>query len=365
MVKRTIYLVSLIGLSFLTITSCDEDNSNEPESRLAKTPYNLIMPTNMPPPILPEDNPLTVEGVALGRELFYEKLLSKDNSQSCGSCHAQKDAFTDNKKAFSVGVRGELGGRNSMPIFNLFYHQKGFFWDGRAEILRHQSLLPIEDELEMDETLENVVLKLSETEKYPLMFNEAFGDNEITTERMSLAMEQFMFTLVSGDSKFDKVERGELEFTASEQRGMELFFAEFDPNSSSRGADCFHCHGGADFSNHEFMNNGLDSDEDFTDLGRANVTKRQSDNAKFKTPSLRNIALSGPYMHDGRFSTLKEVIEHYNSGVKESTTLDVNMHTIKEGMNLTEIEKADLIAFLHTLTDDKYINNPEYANPNK
>lgn len=361
MAKRLLYFIFFAASLFIMITACDESNTNEPEDNFSTTPYTLYVPSNMPPPILPDDNPLTYEGISLGKELFYEKLLSKDATVSCGSCHAQKDAFTDDQKQFSEGVDKKVGDRNSMPIFNMFYHQKGFFWDGRAKLLRDQSLGPIENPLEMDETLENVIVKLTNTEKYPQMFKAAFGYESITSERMSLAMEQFMFTFVSGNSKFDRVERGEDTFTESEQRGKELFFTEFEEKSKTRGADCFHCHGGADFSNHEFMNNGLDTDAEFTDLGRANVTKKITDNAKFKTPSLRNIVVSGPYMHDGRFKTLQEVIEHYNSGVKESSTLDVNMHSIKEGMKLTEQEKDDLIAFLSTLTDITYLNNPDYA----
>lgn len=361
MIRKSLLLI-LISTVFLTIfNSCaDEKGTLEPEDKFETTPFELVMPSNLPPPIIPADNQLTVEGIALGKALFFEKMMSIDGTVSCGSCHSQKNAFTDKGKVFSEGIEGKIGDRNSMPIFNMFYHTKGFFWDGRAKLLRDQSLGPIENPLEMGETLENVILKLESTEKYRTMFYNAFGDSSVNSEKMSLAMEQFMLTLVSGDSKFDKVQRGEATFTEAEERGKELFFTEFEENSEKRGADCFHCHGSADFSNHEFMNNGLDTESEFTDLGRAKVTNRPTDNAKFKTPSLRNVEVSGPYMHDGRFETLEEVIEHYNSGIKESPTLDVNMHSIKEGMNLTVQEKNDLIAFLKTLTDEVYLNNPEY-----
>lgn len=349
-----------VFLSLVFISCGDDNGGTSPQDEFETTPFTLTVPSNLPSPIIPADNALTSEGIALGKALFFEKMMSKDGTISCGSCHAQENAFTDAGKVFSEGIEGKVGDRNSMPIFNMFYHTKGFFWDGRAKLLRDQSLGPIENPVEMDETLENVVMKLEATQEYRAMFYDAFGDSVVTSENMSLAMEQFMLTLVSGDSKFDKVERGEATFTESEQRGKELFFTEFEENGETRGADCFHCHGSADFSNHEFMNNGLDSESDFKDMGRAKFTERPTDNAKFKTPSLRNVEVSGPYMHDGRFETLEEVVEHYNSGIKTSPTLDVNIHGIKDGMNLTDKEKQDLIAFLKTLTDEVYLNNPDY-----
>jgi cytochrome c peroxidase len=360
MKKQIKFILSTAIILTLVLASCSEDEATSPTDEFETTTYTLVMPSNMPAPILPPDNPLTYEGIALGKALFFEKMMSIDGTVSCGSCHNQSNAFTDNEKIFSEGIKGKIGDRNSMPIFNMFYHTKGFFWDGRAKLLRDQSLGPIENPLEMGETLENVVNKLQAESKYRNLFYKAFGDSTVSSLKMSLAMEQFMLTLVSGNSKFDKVERGEAQFSDSEMRGKELFFTEFETSGGARGADCFHCHATADFSNHEFMNNGLDSESEFTDLGRAMFTKRPTDNAKFKTPSLRNVAVSGPYMHDGRFATLTEVIEHYNSGIKESPTLDVNIHGIKDGMNLTEQEKQDLIAFLNTLTDEVYLNNEEF-----
>lgn len=355
------YTLSIVIILSFVLVSCQEDSaSTGPKDEFETTPYTIVMPSNMPAPILPSDNPLTNEGIALGKALFFEKMMSKDGTVSCGSCHNQSNAFTDTDKQFSEGIEGKVGDRNSMPIFNMFYHTKGFFWDGRAKLLRDQSLGPIENPLEMGETLENVVNKLQSQSKYRELFYKAFGDSTVTSLNMSLAMEQFMLTFVSGNSKFDKVERGEASFSESELRGKILFNTEFENGSGTKGADCFHCHGTADFSNHEFMNNGLDSESEFTDLGRAKFTTRPTDNAKFKTPSLRNIAVSGPYMHDGRFGTLEEVIEHYNSGIKDSPTLDVNIHGIKDGINLTNEEKQDLIAFLNTLTDEVYLNNNEY-----
>ncbi len=350
-ISVVVFYLSIISLTMLS--SCGED-AVEPEEEYSTTPYNLIIPTNLPRAILPEDNPLTEEGVNLGKELFSDGLLSRDGSVSCNSCHQQGSAFSDKDAKFSLGVDGRIGTRNSMPLFNFFYHQKGFFWDGRADSLRHQALIPIEDPLEMDETLENVLAKINNKEKYRNLFYAAFEDSVATEERLGLALEQFMLTLVSGNSKYDKVQRGELQFTESEKRGEELFFGEFDPTGENKGADCFHCHGTANFSNHDYMNNGLDTK--FSDGGRFNITNKLNDRGAFKTPSLRNVAVTAPYMHDGRFETLDEVVEHYNSDVKISLSLDANMFKIKDGIGLNQSEKNDLVNFLKTLTDEEFIS---------
>jgi cytochrome c peroxidase len=296
--------------------------------------------------------------VALGKKLFFDPILSSDLTQSCGSCHNQSDGFTDRKNAFSKGVLGQLGTRNSMPLFNLLLHNNGFFWDGRSVKLREQALVPIQDHLEMNDNLPNVVSKLNDVRPYRLMFDAAFGNKEITPERIGLALEQYMYSLVSGDSKFDRVQRGLDTFSISEKKGQILFNTEFNPASGITGADCFHCHGDINFTNNEYLNNGLDSI--FTDKGRAIVTGRANDEGKFKVPSLRNVEVTGPYMHDGRFKTLEEVVEHYNSGIRFSSTLDPNMHTIRQGLQLTASEKRDLINFMKTLTDQTYLNNPKY-----
>jgi len=353
--KIRLIFIGLIIMSYCIIVSCSDETKSQ---EFKPTPYELVLPASLPKPKLPDDNPLTVEGIKLGNKLFFEDLLSGDNTMSCSGCHAQKFAFTDNELDFSVGIRDKKGGRNSMPIFNMFYHNAGFFWDGRAPLLRDQALMPIQDPLEMDETLENVVKKLKATKNYPQLFFDAFGTTEINPLRISLALEQYMFTLVSGNSKYDRKQAGIEEFTDSEKRGFDLFFRERDPVPFIKGGDCFHCHTGPNFSNNEFMNNGLD--KDYKDLGYGAVTKKSSDNGKFKVPSLRNIAVSGPYMHDGRFKTLEEVIEHYNKGVVDSPTLDANMHGALLGLNFNEQDKIDLINFLKTLTDLEYLTNLEY-----
>lgn len=336
------------------------DHNSEPHEEGV---YNLEF-GSFPAPQFTDNIP-TMEGVKLGRMLFYEKMLSKDNSQSCASCHIQQFAFTDTAQ-FSIGVAGNPGKRQAMSVFNTAWHRNEFFWDGRAHLLRDQSLMPIQDELEMNETLENVIAKLSASDVYPHEFEHVFGTEEITSERMSLAMEQFMNTIISNRSKYDKYQAGEVTLTASEERGRELFFMEYNeffPESS--GADCAHCHSGFNFTNDRYMNNGLDFDADQEkDLGRQMATENANDRAKFKVPSLRNIALTAPYMHDGRFKTLEEVIEHYDNDIHKSQTLDpALLATTSTGLLLTAQDKADLIAFLNTLTDEELIKDERFSDP--
>ena len=347
---------------FSFIYSCNEDPELE-TVELDETPYNLeygLLPT----PRLPLDNPLTVQGVLLGKMLFYEKQLSGDNSQSCADCHRQETGFSDPLR-FSVGVRGLEGDRQAMPVFNMAWHQNEFFWDGRAHLLRDQSIEPIQNPIEMDESLDNVISKLEASKNYRDQFIRAFGSPEITTARMALAMEQFMMSIVSADSKYDKFLAGEVQLTESEERGRILFETEYNPFfPESSGGDCTHCHGGLNFENDQYMNNGLDSESNQTDKGRELVTQDLTDRAKFKVPSLRNIAVTAPYMHDGRFQTLEEVIEHYNSGIKDSPTVSEHVgQTIGKGLFLSEQDKIDLINFLKTLTDYSFLENDEYKSP--
>lgn len=326
------------------------------------TPYSLKYINNtLPIPNLPNDNPMTVQKVILGKMLFYENLLSLDNSINCSSCHKQTTGFSDANQ-FSIGVGGALGGRQAMPIFNMAWHENEFFWDGRAHLLRHQSIMPIENPLEMKETLDNVITKLIAIKEYRDQFKRAFGTNEITSERISFALENFMLSIVSEDSKFDKYLAGSATLSASEERGRVLFYGEYNEFfPSTSGADCAHCHSGNNFENDLYMNNGLDTDAQFIDFGRENATNMATDRAKFKVPSLRNIEVTGPYMHDGRFTTLEEVVEHYNSGVQNSSTVNpALLGTTSTGLMLDAQEKIDLVNFLKTLTDNTFLNNPEY-----
>ena len=354
-------LILFSSFLLFLMAACGSDES--PDIAWDDTPYVLDY-GHFPAPDLPVDNPLTVQGVALGKMLFFEKMLSKDGTQSCGSCHRQMDGFSDSLR-FSIGVEGLPGGRQAMPIFNMGWHRNEFFWDGRADLLRDQSLLPIQDPLEMNETLENVLTKLSAEQMYKDQFVRAFGSREITAEKMSLAMEQFMLSIVSHDSKYDDFLKGDASLSASEERGRMLFETEYNqffPDLS--GADCAHCHGGINLENDQYMNNGLDTEATMDDIGRQTVTQDIRDMGRFKVPSLRNIAVTAPYMHDGRFATLEEVVDHYDHGIRKSPSLDpALLNTTETGLMLTAQDKEDLVNFLKTLTDETFRNNPEYHSP--
>ena len=361
---RYVKISFLILTSLLFLIACKGDDEDvTPPATFDNTPY-VLNHGNLPAPDLPQDNKLTEQGVLLGKMLFYDKKLSKDLTQACADCHRQPDGFSDSTR-FSLGVEELPGRRQAMPVFNMAWHSNEFFWDGRAPLLRDQSLKPIQDPLEMNETLENVIAKLSAEQMYKDQFIRAFGDESITEERMALAMEQFMLSIVSYDSKYDKFLAGDLVLTDSEERGRALFFQEFNPFFPDQsGADCSHCHGGANFENDRYMNNGLDTDGDFTDTGREEVTEDPNDRAKFKVPSLRNVQYTAPYMHDGRFQTLEEVVNHYNSEVKSSTTVDPAIATtIDTGLMLSDQDKMDLVNFLKTLSDDTFLANEEYKSP--
>ncbi len=358
-------IVAVLLLSFAMIVACkEEDDDDNNGISLDSSAYNLEI-GDFPPPQISPDNPLTIQGVKLGRMLFYENKLSKDGSQNCASCHRQQHAFTDTAK-FSTGVEGLLGGRQAMAVFNMAWNGNEFFWDGRAHLLRDQSLKPIQDPLEMNETLENVIAKLNADKTYQDQFTRAFGSSTVTEERISLALEQFMNSIVSVDSKYDKFLRGEATLTTNEERGRFLFFSEYNPSFPNiSGADCAHCHAGKNFENDRYMNNGLDSDQNRQDSGRAAVTGSAGDLAKFKVTSLRNVEITPPFMHDGRFTTLDEVVDHYNTGMNSSSTIDpALLYPLNNGgLQLTAQDKADLISFLKTLTDDVLITNLEYSDP--
>lgn len=359
--KATLFISGIL-LLWLGLEACQKDTPT-PNPDPTNPAYELSY-QNLPEPSIPADNPLTVEGVKLGKLLFYEKMLSGDGSQSCADCHRQANAFTDTAQ-FSIGIAGLPGKRQAMAIFNMLWNSNGFFWDGRAALLRHQALLPIQDPLEMNETLANVVSKLSQSTLYPAQFEKAFGSAEINETRISLALEQFMNSIVSSSSKYDDFLQGKQSLTPSEERGRKLFFAEYNPFfPEESGADCAHCHSGVNFENNLYMNNGVDSFYAGMDIGRQSVTNNPNDRGRFKVTSLRNIELTPPYMHDGRFQTLEQVIDHYNTGLHDSPTLDPALkNTLGTGLMLDAQDKADLIAFLKTLTDTKLITNPAYANP--
>lgn len=310
----------------------------------------VFIPANFPPMEYNLDNnPVTDAGFVLGRKLFYDPILSRDNTISCGSCHIQYSAFTQHGHAVSHGIDDLQGKRNSLPIQNLLW-SRTFFWDGGVHNLDLVPINPIENDVEMDETFGNVLQKLRDDPDYPPMFKAAFGSEEISSQTMLRAMSQFMGTLVSANSRYDKYVRNEGgTLTAQEQNGLQLFRLK-----------CASCHSTDLFSDNGFHNNGLSTV--FNDKGRYDVTLVNTDVGKFKTPSLRNVEKTQPYMHDGRFTTLQQVLNHYSTGVQQSATLDTLLQQNGTlGIPLTQGEKDDIIAFLKTLTDDEFIRNTLYS----
>ena len=333
------------------------------------TPYTPEIPSHFPSMPIPEDNPFSVEGIALGRSLFYDERLSRDNSIACASCHRQEIAFTDDA-TLSQGVDGKLGSRNSMALINLAW-QEDFFWDGRDQTLEEQILEPIVVEHEMDQTWEETIDKLSADVEYSNQFFTVFGVKEFDSTHVAKAIAQFLRTLISGSSKYDVMYKyqNSLPLSAQEQEifntitneewaGMDVFF-------SLSAGDCLHCHDGALAQVNMFSNNGLDATfED--DPGRMLVTGNPADEGRFKVPTLRNIALTAPYMHDGRFQNLAEVVNHYSTGVVESPTIDPLMEFAHQGgVQLDAQERQLLITFLNTFTDQSFIENPAFSDPNK
>ena len=314
--------------------------------------------------VIPADNPTTKDGVYLGRLLFYEKALSANNDISCESCHQQRLAFTDGK-AFSTGTDGTLTARNSMSLANLLW-VRSFFWDGRSPGLEDQAKFPLTDPHEMGQSLSESARKLNSTVLYPPLFKKAFGSSVITQDQILKALSQFERTLISAGSDYDKYLAGDYRPTARQLRGLLLFESAPDPNRGIRGANCTHCHGGVKTFKELFHNNGLDSIA--TDLGREKITRQSADRARFRIPTLRNIILTAPYMHDGRFSTIEQVLDHYSEHIVQSPTLsaflqDISNETGGKNLALTKDEKADLTAFLGMLTDSSFITNPAFSNP--
>jgi cytochrome c peroxidase len=332
------------------------------------TPYSLIKPSHFPNMVIPEDNPLTKEGVELGRFLFYEKRLSGDNTMSCATCHMPQNGFSDANQ-FSVGIDGIAGTRQSMALVNLGW-ENFFFWDGRSSSLEEQILEPVPNPIEMHQSWKDAVSKLNADVKYRNRFFRAFNEEGIDSVKVSKAIAQFLRTLVSGESKYDVMYKYENSMTlnSNEQAILGTIdpeeWAGYDLFKSLNGADCFHCHNGPLMQVKKFSNNGL-MPNSINDLGRAHVTNNPEDNYKFKVPTLRNIALTAPYMHDGRFATLDEVIEHYSSGIHMSPTIDPLIEFGSQGgVQLDAQEKYLLKKFLLTLTDNNFINNPNFKDPN-
>ena len=341
MKKARLYIFGIIIITTL-IFSFKKINS---------TPLYFDIPKGWPKPHYNfNKNPLTEEGFRLGRKLFYDPLLSKDNTISCASCHLQATGFTHVDHDLSHGIEGRIGTRNSATIMNLAWSEN-FMWDGGVNHLDVQPLGPITSPSEMDETLENVVAKLKSDPNYVSMFENAFGSRKITGQLTLKALSQFMVMLKTSNSKYDKVLRKEAVFTESEQNGYTLFKK-----------NCASCHTEPLFTNGGLENNGLPLDVDLKDLGRMKITQNPKDSLKFKVPTLRNIQFTFPYMHDGRFKTLTEVVKHYNSGIVKSKIVSKQL---SREMNLTDNERVDLVAFLKTLTDKEFLFDPKFSYPSK
>ena len=355
------------GITFLFLSilffSCKK-KSTELDINGGVTPFSLEFPIYFSEPFKNNDNPLTEEGVCLGRKLFYEKALSIDSSKSCGSCHLQKFGFSDTAR-FSKGINNQVTTKKSMGLSNIAW-QKQFFWDGRSNNLESQVFFPLESPQEMGLNRQEAAKRLNTNPDYKKLFEKAFRASNITPELIAKAIAQFERTLVSGKSKYDEYKHGRTSLSASELRGERLFFTHPVPEANLRGGNCGDCHSGSLTTSNLFSNNGLDNS--FDDIGLEKVTSNPDDKGKFKIVSLRNVALHPPYMHDGRFKTLEDVLDHYNEHIKESTTLDVQIKdatNTKEGtsLGLTAQEKSDIIAFLKTLTDDSFINNKDLSKP--
>lgn len=313
------------------------------------TPIYFDIPKGWPQPHYDfAKNPLTEEGFQLGRTLFYDPILSRDNTISCASCHLQATGFAHVDHDLSHGIEGKIGTRNAMALINVAW-SKDFMWDGGVNHLDVQPIAPITSAEEMDETIANVVAKLQKSNRYPALFEKAFGTNIITGQLLLKALSQFELQLVSANAKYDKVARGEVSFNESEQKGYALFKRH-----------CASCHQEPLFTSDKFENNGLTIDNTLNDLGRMKITQNTKDAYRFKVPTLRNVQFTFPYMHDGRFKTLTEVIKHYNTGILQSPTLS---KPLQKPMHLTDNDRVDLDAFLKTLTDTAFLFNPKFGYP--
>ena len=359
--KLFISISLLIMIMSLSFYACKKDNTIEEAPKT--TAYVAPSIQNFRTMPIDAANPMTVEGIALGKKLFFDPILSRDSSVSCSSCHKQENSFSDPRPR-SRGVDDMPGPRHSMALINLAWQKDRFFWDGRVNSLREQAEKPIEDELEMHLPIAQAEQRLQRHPEYVDLFWKAFGTKTVTKDLITKAIEQFEKTLLSYNSKFDKYARGEMELSASELRGLDIFKTEK--------GDCFHCHSSTApevfiSPDRTFANNGLDSVSsvlDFADFGLGKFTGNTNDYGRFKIPTLRNLAFTAPYMHDARFATLDEVIDFYNDGPKGSLTLEPIMRekankrvelTGHWGLSLSTQEKADLKAFLLTLSDSTFI----------
>jgi cytochrome c peroxidase len=346
MIIRNLIIVSL-GLA-LSIVACKDQP--DPESEI---PWSLRLPSNFPQPHFDVVNrPFTEAGFALGRKIFYDPQLSRDNSTSCGSCHIQSSAFTQHGHAVSHGIDNQLGRRNSPPVQNMLWEPR-FFWDGGVQNLELVPITAISSPVEMDEDPARVLDKLRNDPRYPPLFEAAYGSPEITSGKFLFALAQFMGSLVSADSKYDHVKRGEngAVFTTEEQRGYDLFKTH-----------CVTCHTEPLFTDYSFRDNGLPKNYQ-RDGGRYEISLDSTDLGRFRVPSLRNLTFTKPYMHDGKIASLEAVLDHYAGNLQDSPNLDPVLRQADGslGFRLSAQDKADLVAFLKTLDDQEFVRNPAFS----
>lgn len=348
-------LLPIITAMLIAVSCRKEKTVNAPEAPYQPTPYLLQYPAFVDSQhvmvVDAPDNALTVEGVALGRKLFYETMLSNNMSMSCNTCHKQENAFADPRQ-FSLGTDHASGNRNAMALINLAW-SKQFFWDGRRSSLEGQAHDPVTNPKEMENSWPVVVQRLQGSSTYPDLFYKAFGSHTIDSVQVTKALAQFERTLISYNSRFDRFYyKSELSaISKQELAGFEVFAGL---------GRCANCHAGVTMTDHSFRNNGLDAMP--ADSGLAIVTRNPADFGKFKVPTLRNIALTAPYMHDGRFKTLAEVVDFYSDNLHGSSpNIDSTFHFSPGGFHFTAQQKADLLAFLQTLTDSNFVSNPAYS----
>jgi cytochrome c peroxidase len=327
-------LFIIFSISFL-VFSCQKEKPIIEE-------IEITYPDYFPAPVYDfTNNQFTQKRFLLGKKIFFDKQLSSDGTISCNSCHAQTHGFADHNVSFSLGVNGAIGSRNSPSIANMIWSPY-FMWDGGVNHIEVFSVAPITNPDEMHETMSNVLSKLNSNIQYRKLFKEAYGSDLITDQLLLKAITLFMSKIISCNSKYDKMRQGKVEYNSMENEGYDLFKQK-----------CASCHTEPLFTNYQFINNGIDSV--FTDLGRAKITFNNEDRGKFKVPSLRNIELTYPYMHDGRFWSLEQVLNHYRSGIRNSETLHP---TLTNGIEITELEQQKIISFLRTLTDYNLMGDP-------
>lgn len=341
--NRILVIIFGVFTLMLSFTRCKKDSETKLEE------WGFHPSSHFPAPEYTfTNNELTYDRFKLGRKLFYDPILSSNNTISCASCHEQLHAFAGHNSAFSEGINGLIGNRNSPSIANSAWN-KAFLWDGGVNHLELFPLAPITNPVEMNETMTSVIQKLNSNASYQSDFKQAYGTEVITDQLLFRALAQFSAMLISDDSKYDRVKRGEASFTIEEQAGYDLFKQ-----------NCATCHTEPLFTDNSYHNNGLDSV--FSDKGRGKITELPSDMGKFKTPSLRNVELTYPYMHDGRFYTLDKVYDHYQLGIQKSTTLDP---LLNDGISLSVAERQQISVFLKSLTDYTFLTNPFFSEPKK